>query len=324
MLIFVLRRLFFFLVTLAFTSILIFLLTRVLPGDVARIKAGRDAPPEAVEQVRQDLGLDKPLPVQYLNWVTNLVRGDWGDSFTTNTPIYPDVRQRLENSGRLAILTLLIAIPISLMLGIIAALNEGNLVDGFISILTLGVVSLPEFVTGIFLIHTVAFKWAKNWEWLPFELRGSASGFKPEMSFTESLPYLILPAIAATFVLLAYVTRLTRAGVIEELKRDYVRTAELKGLPYPIVIVRHVLRNALSPTVTVIAISLGWLISGLVVVESVFNYKGLGSLLIFAVENRDLPIIQAIVMITVAVILLANFLADLTYAFLNPRVRLGR
>lgn len=323
MLIFVARRSLFLLVTLAFSSVLIFALTRILPGDVARIKAGRDAPPEAVEKVREELGLDRPLPVQYFNWVTNLVQGDWGDSFTTNMPIYPDVRQRLENSSRLALLTLMIAVPISIVLGIIAALNENNPLDGIISIFTLGVVSLPEFVTGIFLINTVAFKWAREWDWLPFELRGSASGFDPKMSFTESLPYLMLPAIAATFVLLAYVTRLTRAGVIEELKRDYVRTAELKGLPYPIVIFRHVLRNALSPTVTVIAISLGWLISGLVVVEAVFNYKGLGSLLIFAVENRDLPTIQAIVMVTVAVILVANFLADLLYVLLNPRIRLG-
>ena len=137
------------------------------------------------------------------------------------------------------------------------------------------------------------------------------------------MPRLWLPAITATFVLVAYIARLTRAGVIEELKQDYVRTAVLKGLPYRVVVVKHVLRNALLPTVTVIANSTGWLISGLVVIEFVYGYRGLGSLLISAIDNRNLPMIQAIVMITVSVILVANFTADMLYAVLNPRIKLN-
>jgi peptide/nickel transport system permease protein len=143
------------------------------------------------------------------------------------------------------------------------------------------------------------------------------------MSFWESLPFLILPALTATLVILGYIARLTRAGVIEELKRDYVRTAELKGLPYWKVIIKHVLRNALLPTVTVIAISIGWLMSGLVVIEAVFGYHGVGDYLIRGVELRDLPRIQAVVMVTVMIFLMVNFLSDMTYALLNPRIRLG-
>jgi peptide/nickel transport system permease protein len=215
------------------------------------------------------------------------------------------------------------AVPLSITLGVIAGLTEGKFADGLISLFSLSVVSLPEFVTGIFLINVVALRWQENplakaigW-WFP-----ASSAVRADASFRDALPSLWLPAIAATLVLLAYIARLTRAGVIEELKRDYVRTAVLKGLPYRTVITKHVLRNALLPTITVIAISTSWLISGLVVIEYVFGYPGFGSLLIAAIERRDLPLIQAIIMVTVTVILLANLMADMLYAVLNPRIEL--
>jgi peptide/nickel transport system permease protein len=233
------------------------------------------------------------------------------------------VAERLVNSARLAILTLVMAVPLSVALGVIAGLQEGKLTDSVISIFSLSVVSLPEFVTGLFLVNTVALKWQDNFiarriGWFP-----ASSAVAPDASFREALPALWLPAAAATLVLLAYIVRLVRAGVIEELKRDYVRTAVLKGLPYRAVIARHVLRNALIPAVTVIATSTGWLVSGMVVIESVFGYPGLGRLLITnAIDKRDLPLIQAVVMITVTVILTANLIADLLYAALNPRIQL--
>jgi peptide/nickel transport system permease protein len=149
------------------------------------------------------------------------------------------------------------------------------------------------------------------------------SSIRPGTGFWEALPMLILPALTATLVLLAYLARLTRAGVIEELRQPYVRTAVLKGLPRRTVIVKHVLRNALLPTITVIAISIGWLISGLVVIENVYNYPGLGRLLVFAIDRRDLPLIQAVTMVTVLGLASANLIADLLYAYLNPRIRLG-
>lgn len=322
---FIARRLAFLAITLFLTTVLVFVLTRVLPGDVARVLLGRDASLEAVEAKREELGLNEPPVAQYARWAANFARGDWGQTFVSpRQDIRALVSERLVNSGRLALLTLLIALPLAITLGVVAGLSEGKLADSVISILSLSVVSLPEFVTGLFLINTVALRWRDNplaeaVGWFP-----ASSAVRPDASFREALPALWLPAITATLVLLAYVVRLVRAGVIEELKKDYVRTATLKGLPYRTVIVKHVLRNALIPTVTVIATSSGWLVSGLVVIESVFSYPGLGRLLVnTAIANRDLPLIQAIVTVTALVILLANFAADLLYALLNPRIRLG-
>ena len=321
---FIARRLVFFVVTLVLTSLIVFFLTRVLPGDVARVILGREASEEAVAAKRAELGLDDPLAVQYADWAADFLAGDWGRRFSgSQEDIRTLVTRRALHSGWLALVTLLIAVPLSLLLGVIAGLTEGKLPDSVISILTLSVVSLPEFVTGLFLINTVALGWADNplaerFGWFP-----SSSFIRDDVSFGEALPVLWLPAIAATMVLLAYIVRLVRAGMIEELKRDYVRTAVLKGLPYRTVIVKHVLRNALIPTITVIATSTGWLFSGLVVIETVFSYPGLGSLLVnTAIKSRDLLLIQAIVMLTVIAILIANFIADLLYAALNPRIKL--
>ncbi|NDJ54750.1 MAG: ABC transporter permease [Chloroflexi bacterium] len=311
---FLTRRLIFFVVTLLFTSLLIFTLTNVLPGDVARTILGRNASEAQLVEVREELGLDQPLPLQYLNWVGGYLTGDWGMTFTSpRQPIREVIGRRLANTARLALLTLLIAVPLSVTLGVIAGLNEGKPLDNIISILSLSVVSLPEFVTGLFLINVVA---------LGTGLFPPSSAVRVDTPFFEALPALWLPAVTATLVLIAYIVRLVRAGIIEELKKDYVNTAVLKGIPYPTVIVRHVLRNALIPTITVIATSTGWLVSGLVVVETVFNYPGLGRLLIFGIDNRDLPLVQAIVMVTVFVILVANVLADLAYIALNPRIEL--
>lgn len=325
MLRFLRRRAIFFFLTYILTSLMIFFMLRVLPGDPARVIAGgREASEEQVQEIREEFGLDKPLTTQYVTWITEFTRGEWGDSVSFRGAENRDlILQRTRNSMRLALVALLISVPLSVTLGIIAGLNENKLPDTIISILTLSVVSLPEFVTGLFLVNIVALKWANNplaeylgW-WFP-----SSSAVPANATFQEALPSLWLPAIAATLVLLAYISRLTRAGVIEELKRDYVRTATLKGIPYYKVIINHVLRNALLPTITVIAISMTWLISGLVVIEVVFGYPGLGSLLITAIERRDLPLTQAIVMVTVSIILVANLSADMIYAVLNPRIKL--
>ncbi len=318
------RRLVFFVLTLVLTSILVFILARVLPGDVARVVLGREASEEAVQAKRKEFGLTDPLVIQYTKWSTRFVQGDWGKTVTDpREPIRPIILQRVRNSARLAVITMIIALPLSILLGTIAGLTEGKLLDSVISISTLSVVSLPEFVTGIFLIQVVALRWRDNpladrFGWFP-----SSSAIRADASFQEALPSLWLPAVAATLVLMAYIVRLVRAGVIEEMKRDYVRTAVLKGLPYRTVIFKHVLRNALIPTITVIATSAGWLISGMVVIEWVFSYPGMGRLLInTAIKNRDVFMIQAIVMVTVSVILIANFIADLLYSALNPRIRL--
>jgi len=314
MLRYLLRRLGFLLLTVILTSLLIFIITQLLPGDVARVILGREASDAALEALRQELGLNKPLPIQYLTWLGRFATGDWGKSYSTSLPIRPLVLERLGNSLMLAGLTLVIAIPLSIGLGVWAGLNENKAVDNVISIASLSVVGLPEFVTGLALIHLLAFG---------LRLFPANSSIEPGSNFFDALPMLVLPALTATLVLLAYVARLTRAGVVEELKRPYVRTATLKGLPRRTVVVKHVLRNALLPTITVIAISFGWLISGLIVIENVFNYPGLGRLLTFAIDRRDLPLLQAITLLAVLGFSLSNLAADLLYATLNPRIRLG-
>jgi peptide/nickel transport system permease protein len=318
------RRLGFLLLTLLITSIIIFVVTQYLPGDVCRTLLGREAGESALENCREELGLNDPAPIQYANWLINFAQGDWGESFSTQSEIRPLVMQRLRNSLRLAVVALLFAVPLALALGVWAGLNEDKAVDNVISVGSLSVVGLPEFVTGLVLIQLFAF--AIN-DWLDdaFGVRPflANSSIEPEASFGEALPALILPALTATLVLLAYIARLTRAGVIEELKRPYVRTATLKGLPRRTVVGKHVLRNALLPTITVIAISVGWLIGGLIVIENVFNYPGLGRMMVFAIDRRDLPLMQALTMVTVLAFALANLAADLMYAWLNPRIRLS-
>lgn len=313
MLRYTLRRLGFLVITVIITSLIVFLVTQLLPGDVARVILGREASDAAITALRQELGLDRPLPVQYINWLSDFATGDWGVSYSTEQPIRPLVMQRLRNSLMLAGLALLFAVPLSVVLGVLSGLNEDKPLDAVISVGSLSVVGLPEFVTGLLLIQLFAFRW---------QLLPANSSIRDDATFLEALPMLILPAVTATLVLLAYVTRLTRAGVIEELKQGYVRTAALKGLPRRVVVWRHVLRNALLPTITVVAISFGWLISGLIVIENVFNYPGLGRLLTFAIDRRDLPMLQAITLVAVLVFALSNLAADLLYAYLNPRIRL--
>lgn len=311
---YLIRRLGFLALTLLLTSVIIFTVTQFLPGDVARIVLGREAGAEQLEAFREEFGLNDPLPVQYVNWLGNFVTGDWGRSLSTRSEIYPVVAERLRNSLMLAAVTMLIGVPISVFLGVIAGLNENKWLDNVISIASLSVVGLPEFVTGILLIEIFSRR---------LGLFPANSSIPLDATFQEALPMLILPALTATLVLLAYIARLTRAGVAEELKKPYVRTAVLKGMSRRTVTFKHVLRNALMPTITVIAISFGWLISGLIVIENVFNYPGLGRLLVFAIDRRDLPLLQAVTMVTVLGFALANLVADLFYAYLDPRIRLG-
>ncbi len=310
---YILRRIGFLALTFILTSLIIFTVTQFLPGDVARVILGREAGEAQVQALREELGLNDPLPVQYVRWLGDFVTGDWGQSFSTRSEIRPLVLGRLRNSLMLAFITIVIAVPLAVFLGVIAGLNENKASDNIISVSSLSVVGLPEFVTGLVLIQIFSFK---------LRLLPANSSIKPGASFMEALPMLILPALTATFVLLAYITRLTRAGVVEELKADYTRTAILKGMSRRTVVVKHVLRNALLPTITVIAISFGWLISGLIVIENVFNYPGLGRLMVFAIDRRDLPLLQAVTLVTVLGFAIANLIADLLYAYLNPRIRL--
>ena len=312
---YVARRLGFLVITLLLTSIIVFAIAQVLPGDVGRVLLGREAGQAAVDALDVKLGINQPIPMRYIQWLGGFVKGDWGVSYANNQrAIFPLVMQRLQHSLWLTGVAVVIAIPLSLGLGLLAGLNANKPIDGLISIGSLALVGLPEFVTGVVLINVVAYQWHL--------FPASSSSINANTTFIQAVPYLVLPALTATLVLLAYIVRLTRAGVIEVLKKAYVRTASLKGLSYRQVVFSHILRNALLPTVTVIAISFGWLISGLVVIESVFGYPGLGALLTFAISRRDLLLMQAIAMVAVFFYTIANFIADLLYATLNPRIRL--
>lgn len=312
---FILRRALLLVLTLFVTSALVFALTQWLPGDVARLILGREASPQRIAQFNADFGLDAPPLEQYTRWLGGFLQGDWGRSFTAGNPsVRPLVLERLGNSLILAGVTLFISVPIALFLGVLTALYADTWLDNLVTLLTLSVVGLPEFVTGIVLVNVFALR--LGW----FE---ATSLIAPSQDLGQWVRILALPALTASFVLIGYITRLTRAGTLNELGKAYVRTARLKGLPYRTVLVRHVLRNALMPTITVIAISIGWLIGGMVVIENVFSYPGVGSELVRAVQQKNLPVLQAITVIVVFAFALANTLADVLYAWLNPRVRLG-
>jgi peptide/nickel transport system permease protein len=312
---FLIRRILLLGVTMLITSVLIFGLTQLLPGDVARLQLGRDASEAQLNAFREQYGLNVSVPEQYFNWLTGFLTGDWGRSYSSGGPaVRPLVEDRLANSMRLGALTLVFAVPLSIALGVIAALREESWIDSIISVVSLGLVGLPEFVTAIVLISVFAI----GLRWFP-----ATSLVREGYNFNDWLQILVLPAITATLVLIGYIARLTRAGVIEELKKPYVRTATLKGLSRSQVIVKHVLRNALLPTITVIALSIGWLIGGLVVIENVFTYPGLGALLVTAVEQKNMPLLQAIVMVIIFFFAVSNLVADILYAVLNPRIRLS-
>lgn len=309
---FILRRLGFLAITLLVTSLIIFIATQILPGDVARMVLGRFATEEALANLREQMGLNRPLVVQYLAWLADFARGDWGVSLSTGSPVMELVFARLRNSAMLAAVAFAMYVPLGILLGLLAALRRNTAADQIISLGSLSFIGLPEFVTGVILITIFAIEL----KWLP-----ASSAIDPGATFAQALPYLILPAVTVSLVSLAYVTRMTRSGTIEVLATDYVRTAYLKGLRPRQVLFGHVLRNALLPTVTVVAIGVGWLIGGLIVTESLFSYPGLGRLLLFAIQRMDLPLMQATTLFLVAIFCLSNLAADVLYAYLNPRIR---
>jgi peptide/nickel transport system permease protein len=302
------------LLTLFVASIIIFSVTQLLPGDVAQVILGQFATEKAVANLREDLGLNRPIVVQYTTWLTNFIQGDWGKSMVSRMDVRPMIMERLRNSAMLALVAFLFYVPLGILLGVIAALNEDRWLDQTISAVSMAFVGLPEFVTGLVLIGFVAI----SWKILP-----ANSSIQPGSSLREAFPYLILPALTVSLASLGYVARMTRSSTIDVLRADYVRAADLKGLPRWQVLTRHVLRNSLLPTVTVVAMGIGWLIGGLIVTESVFGYPGLGRLLVFGIQRRDLTTIQATSMVIVAIYSFANLAADLLYGLLNPRIRLG-
>ncbi len=309
------RRLGFILLTMLLASIIIFAATQLLPGDVAHVMLGQFATEEAIQNLRQELGLNRPAYVQYLDWLNKFVTGNWGDSMVSRQPVRPMIMARLRNSAMLAAVSLVLYVPLGIFLGVMAALWREKFLDQIISAVSMAFVGLPEFVSGLLLISLFS---------LSLAVLPANSSINPDATFMDALPFLILPAITVSLTSLGYVARMTRASTIDVLNMAYVRAADLKGLPRWEVLVKHVLRNALLPTVTVVAVGIGYLIGGLIVTESVYGYPGLGRLLIYGIQRRDLILIQACSMVVVAVFSLSNLAADILYGLLNPRIRVGK
>ncbi len=312
MLRYLLRRLGLLLLTVVMASVLIFALTSVLPGNVGRIVLGPFASAQAVASLNHQLGLDQPVLVRYGVWLWGIVHGDWGKSLALEVPILPLVTIRLLRSLGLALFSLVLLVPAALAAGVIAARRQGGLFDRLVSVVGLAIGAIPEFVTGVFLIFIFGL-WLRV---LPVQALPQG-----HPGLADYLWHLLLPAVTLTLLLFAYLFRMTRAGMIEALAADYTRTAVLKGLPERVVVWQHVLRNGVLPTITVIGAQLGWMVGGLVVVETLFQYPGIGSLIEYAAVNRDIPLLTGCSLVITVIFACSNLIADLVYAALNPRVR---
>lgn len=312
---YILKRLLLMLPTLFGVAVLVFFMLRVVPGDIVELKyagSGTFAPKEALDRERVQLGLDKPLVQQFVTWIAGIARLDFGNSMWTGRPIIDEIKIRLELSVQLALMATIVAILIALPLGTLAALKQDSWIDYAVRIFSVGGLAMPSFWLGIVMIlaFLIFFKWL------------------PPLTFTSfwsdpwaNLSQLVWPALAVGYRYSAMATRMTRSAVLEVLREDYVRTARAKGLWEGAVVVKHALRNALLPIVTVIGLEFAFLIGGLVVTEQVFNLNGIGMLFVESITRRDYTMTQTLVLLVSFVFIFMNFLVDLLYAWLDPRIR---
>jgi peptide/nickel transport system permease protein len=308
---FALTRLGLVLVTLVLVSIVVFVVAEILPGDVGRTILGPYASNEQVARLNHELGNDRSFFVRYADWIGGFVTGDWGESVLHNRPVRPLVLDRLGNSLILGVFAFVLIVPISIAFGVFAALHHGRALDRVISVTGLSLIALPEFVAGVILLVVFAVKLG----WFP------VSSSVPSANPVDVFRQLLLPSIPLMLVLFGYISRMARAGTVEALDSDYTRTAVLKGLPRRTVVWRHVLRNALLPTITVVSVQVGYLVGGLVVIETLFNYPGIGKLVLDSAQGHDLPVLEATVLTVAVIYMVSNLVADVLYGVLNPRIR---
>ncbi len=308
------RRVVLSIITLILLSLIVFLGSQVLPGDIGRAILGPLADQRAVDALNRQLGADRSLVTQYFDWVGGVLTLDMGDSLAFRRPVEEVLGDALVNSAKLAVLAFIIVVPLSILGGVYAALNEGSGRDRLISLGGLSATAIPDFVWAVLLILVFS---------LLLGIFPATATAPPESGFLTQVEYLILPAFCLVFVLFGYIARMARAGTIESLDADYTRTAMIKGLPRRTVVRRHVLRNSLLPTIAVVATQAGYLLGGLLVIETIFNYQGIGQALFRAAQQKDFPLLQSGVLVVGIVYLVATLLADIAYSVLNPRVRLG-
>jgi len=291
-------------VVLWLTITAVFFAFASIPGDPAQMYAGSDTTPELVQRLRQQFGTDRPVYVRYYLYLRNLLRGDLGDSFFSGRPVLAEVGPRFANTALLALVSIACSTVTGVLLGVVSATSQSRAVEQVVSIITLLGISIPVFWLGLLLILLFSVKLGM----LP------AGG-------TGSLAHLLMPSLTLSVYPTAFITRMTRSSVLDVIRQDYVRTARAKGLPERIVVFRHALSNALVPIVTVIGLRFGYLLGGAVVTESIFGWPGLGRLLVAAVGNRDYYLIQGCILVFAASFVLINTLVDLSYFYLNPKVR---
>ena len=300
------------LMVLVLVSLLVFIMVELLPGDAATAYLGRDATPDEIAQMRSDLGLDRPAPARFLSWAGGLLRGDPGVSLARGEPINAFLWMRLRNSLVLGLTAALVGFPLAIGLGIVAGLTRDRLPDLLLSTLSLIGMSLPEFVTATLLIYLFSIQW---------RLFPAITLVNPDAPLLQLLPNIVLPILTLIILLTAYLLRVMRTSIIEVMRSDYIRVARMKGLTRFWVVARHAMPNALLPTLTIAALTIAWLIGGLFVIETVFNYPGIGTLLLNAIHDRDLPVVQSIALVMAVIYVLANLAADLLTLLLNPRLR---
>jgi peptide/nickel transport system permease protein len=310
---YIVGRLLLMIPTLVGVAILTFVIMRAVPGDIVALRyAGSSVPQEIIDQERHILGLDKPMWSQFVDWMISISHLDLGQSLWTGHSVVEEVQVRMPLSIELAVLATLFAVALAVPLGVVAAVKQDSWVDYAIRVFSIGGLAMPSFWIGIMMVLVTLTLW----------------GWAPPVVFTPlfddpvaNLAGLILPAVAVGYRYSAVSMRMTRSTVLEVLREDYVRTARAKGLRETLVVVRHALRNALLPVVTVISLEFAFLIGGLVVTEQVFNLNGIGKLLVDAVAHRDYPLIQALVLLLASVFVLVNFVVDMVYVVLDPRIR---
>jgi peptide/nickel transport system permease protein len=310
---FIVRRTILGLLTLLLVSVIVFAATQVLPGDPARAILGRNATPESLATLRQQLNLDRPVVLQYTDWLGGLVTGDLGNSLAAQEPVTQLLGKRIENSAVLMLLAALIGVPLSIVIGSVAARRRDRPFDHVTSIVLLALAALPEFVVAIGLV--VLFGTTV------FQVLPAVSLIPPEDAPWRHLKELVLPVTALVLAVSPYIARIMRASMVDVLESDYVEMARLKGLPERMVLWRHALPNGIAPAIQVIALNLAYLAGGIVVVEFVFGYPGIGGAFVDAVSNRDIPVVQALAILIAGVYVFFNLCADIATILVSPRLR---
>jgi peptide/nickel transport system permease protein len=312
---YLLKRLVYMLAAVLAVSSAVFAITTLVPGNVANYILGTGATEERVAQVEADLGLDRPIYLQYLDFVGGVLTLDFGESFVSGQPVGEMIRPRLIRTLQLATVAMTISVVTAIPLGIVAAAKRDTIVDQLITTTSYVGLSIPSFVSATLLLLLFTSP--------PLELFPRGGYVALKNGVIPWLHHLLLPAIAMNTVILAYVLRQTRSSMVETLESEYIRTARLKGVAESKVLFGHAFRNGLLPTVTVLALNFGWMMGAVVIIEEIFAYPGVGEMIIQAVDSRDLPVLQAAILVPTIAFIIANFVADIVYTLLDPRITLG-